>query len=270
MAAGGLKRYRDRTFLTVPTSAADARPGLPVCLRQAVSNRRPRRSARGDAAVTPDRYINAYGDQLRRHMNSAFAHTSVARATTIRTSPDARFRPRSVCARSASGRSLASQQPTGAPIRNAIIQPGEIRPSQIALIAGDVSAVIPPITTPASGQPTKLRPSGNGLRESDDAAKLICPPRCATVPPSGSIRCRAGTTTRCVAGCGTGMGPDTITGSPVGARQRTLACAMARGGGMALIVRRGIAGVPGSAAAPGLSESGLWFKCRLVMRPPAG
>lgn len=63
---------------------------------------------------------------------------------------------------------------------------------------------------------------------------------------------------------------DTITGSPVGARQRTLACAMARGGGMALIVRRGIAGVPGSAAAPGLSESGLWFKCRLVMRPPAG
>ena len=63
---------------------------------------------------------------------------------------------------------------------------------------------------------------------------------------------------------------DTTTGSPVGARQRTLACAVARGGGMALIVRRGIAGVPGSAAAPGLSESGLWFKCRLVMRPPAG
>ena len=63
---------------------------------------------------------------------------------------------------------------------------------------------------------------------------------------------------------------DTTTGSPVGARQRTLACAVARGGGMALIVRRGIAGVPGSAAAPRLSESGLWFKCRLVMRPPAG
>src|SRR5208282_3763535 len=139
-----LKRYRDRTFLTVPTSPADARPGLPVCLRQAVSNCRPKSSARGDAAVTPDRYIDVYGDQLGRHMNSAFAHTSVARATTIRTSPDAGFRPRSVSARSASGRLWASQQPTVVPIRNAIIQPGEIRASQIALIAADVSAVIPP------------------------------------------------------------------------------------------------------------------------------
>ena len=47
--------------------------------------------------------------------------------------------------------------------------------------------------------------------------------------------------------------PDTTTGSPMGARQRTRACGVARGRGMALIVRRGMAGVPGSAAAPRLA-----------------
>jgi hypothetical protein len=46
---------------------------------------------------------------------------------------------------------------------------------------------------------------------------------------------------------------DTTTGSRVGTRQRTLACAMARGRGMALIVRRGMAGAPGWAAAPRLA-----------------
>jgi hypothetical protein len=46
---------------------------------------------------------------------------------------------------------------------------------------------------------------------------------------------------------------DTTTGSPMGARQRTRAYGVARGRGMALIVRRGMAGVPGSAAAPRLA-----------------
>lgn len=129
--------------------------------------------ASGDVAVTPDRCIDVYGDQLGRHMNSAFAHPSAARATTIRTSTDAGFRPGSVSARSASGRLRASQQPIGVPIRDVGIQPGKMRPSQIALIAADVSAVIPPIATPASGPPMRLRSSGNGLlRESEDAAKL--------------------------------------------------------------------------------------------------
>lgn len=172
-------------------------------------NWRARTLGSGDAAVTLESYIDVYGDQLGRHMNSAFAHTSVARATAIRTSTDARFRPRSVSARSASGRLRASQQPTGVPIQNAVTQPGEILPSQIALIAADVSVVTPLITTPASGPPRRLRPSRNGLRESYATAKLICAPRCAAIPPSEFIRCRAGTT-RCVAGCGTEMGSTLI------------------------------------------------------------
>ena len=122
-------------------------------------------------------------------MNNAFARASGARATSARMTTDAGFPPGSVPARSASRRLRPSQQPTGAPIRGAVIPSGGMRPSQIAVVRSGASAAIPPVSSPAGGPSAGPWPSQVGLpREGDGAAKLRiqrcgigsscdCPPR---------------------------------------------------------------------------------------------
>lgn len=106
-------------------------------------------------------------------MNNAFARASGALATSARITTDAGFPPGSVPARSASRRLRPSQQPTGTPIRAAVIPSGGMRPSQIAVVRSGVSAAIPPISSAAGGPSAGLRRSRGGLlREGDGAASL--------------------------------------------------------------------------------------------------
>jgi Domain of unknown function (DUF4157) len=106
-------------------------------------------------------------------MNSTFTRASRARATAARITTDAGFSPGSVPARSASGRLRPSQQPTGVPIRGAVIQSGGIRPSQIAVVRSGVSTAIPSISSAACGPSAGVRPSRGGLlREGDGTPRL--------------------------------------------------------------------------------------------------
>ena len=122
--------------------------------------------------------LASYGGHLGRHMSTAFARASGAGVTAARMAMDAGFRPGSVPARFASKRLRPSQRLTGAPIRDAVIPSGGMRPPQSAAVECGGPAAIPPISSVAGGPSAGLRPSQAGLPSDGDGGAKVRIQRC--------------------------------------------------------------------------------------------